>query len=645
MPNPYFTSLSYLNTDYRRSTGNINDITVAGGTAPLTVTWTGPHGFSSGPHVDTVHSLNNLPQGEYVGTVEDSEGLTSTINIPIQNKGRLYLSVNKTQTTTDCEGELSISEFMHNGFNFTYDLMDGDGNVLSTYNGTPGNEIHQFTNLCNGGYIIRAVETQQTQYNFDGSNTTTTVVPDNNTFAYSTYLVTQDIVNGTCGSDSLFISDSIFNATGSTIKSYIQVLTKNNLPIDPSSIKIKDEIVRAPKPKNGVTKEECSEASYKISISKNKTEVDRECDYTSFSLDGNGLVLFTHSNGDKDYNISSECCESISFTPELDGNNKYVCRWKAEETEPCSKFKITNKVNNDGYYVFINGDTGELTDELPSAECCTNENLVHVEDNGIFHCKPKEVVSEPSCNDYVFTGEFEDTNEPENRYAIFQYEGGTTNSVLSAECCDINGLIATTVNGGVRCIEEYEDCNTYRVDSISSKGYVVFKNNDDILVNHVNDAECCTEHGFEAELTEDGRILCHEPKPQEQLPKLELIKVIPEGDCSKMTMKVHGKPNSVVKYRILVREVGDHGYFNSLSYVGGEDITPDYPSPSEGSYCEGTLKVGSSGVADLIMETCARPPLRNASNNCTELEFAIYDYDNKTINNNNKRFSRACFNN
>lgn len=645
MPNPYFTNLSYHKTDFRRGTGNINDVTVAGGTAPLTVTWTGPHNFTSGPHVDTIHSLNNLQQGEYTGTVVDNDGLTDTIKIQIENKGRLYLSVNKVETTTDGEGELNIADFKHNGFNFTYDLLDGNGTVLDTYSGTPGTEVHQFTNLGNGGYIIRAVETQQTQYNFDGSNITTSTIVDNNTFKYSTYLVTKEIVNGTCDSDSLFISDSIFSATGSTINSYIQALTKDNLPIDPATITIKDEIVRAPKPKNGVNAEDCSEASYKITVSKKMDTLDRECDYTSFNLDGNGLVLFTHSDGKQDYNISSECCESISFTPELDGNNKYVCRWKAVDADPCTKFKITTKVNSKGYYMFINGDTGELTDALPTAECCTSENLVSVEDGGVFHCKTKEVVTEPTCGDYVFSGNFVKAIEPEDRYAIFQFEGGTTNTVLSAECCTTNGLVATTVNGGVRCIEEVEDCTTYRVHQISSDGYVTFLNNDDIIVSTVDDAECCSVRGYEAELTDDGKVKCHEAKPEEKLPRLELISRVPNGDCSTLTMNVYGKPNTTVKYRVLVESVGDHGFFNALTYADGGAITPSQPTPSVGSYCEGSIRIGGSGVAEIIMETCAKPPLRESFNDCSSLDFAIYDYDNKTISSGNNLLNQACFNN
>lgn len=425
------------------------------------------------------------------------------------------------------------------------------------------------------------------------------------------------------------------------INSYIQVLTKNNLPIDPTTITVNDEMVTPPKPINS---EESNGASYKISISRSKVEIDRPCDYTQFSLSGNGLVLFTHSDSTEDYNISSECCSALNFTPELDGNNQYVCRWKAIEIDPCSSYSLTSKINSNGYHLFINGDTGALTDTVPTSECCTAENLIFVEDNGSFHCKPKLNEETPTCSDYIFTGDTEPNIDPYEQYAIFEYNGGTTNTVLSAECCVANDLESILVNGGIRCIRKVEDCSSYIIKNVGSDGYVVFQKEDGLLTNELNDTECCTLNGYEAELQDNGKYKCTEPKPTSVLPRLELIKRTPDGDCSLMDMKVYGEPNSTVKYRVLVEEAGSHGFLNTLNYTNGTSITPSSPSATNGSYCEGSINIGSTGVAAITMNTCAKPPLRESANNCTTLQFSIYDYDFKTIKNNNKLGNTSCSN-
>jgi hypothetical protein len=220
MANPYFNSLTYLKTNFRSNTGQINDITVAGGTAPLTVNWAGPNGFTSGPYVDTTHSLSNLSAGEYIGTVTDSVGAEGTISINIEDKGRLYLSVNEDVTVNNCEGELNIVAFKHNGFDFKYELEDSSGSVISTHNGTNGSEFHQFGSVCDGGYKIVATETQQELYTFDGSNTTTSIVVDDNKFEYEVYVKSREIKNGNCEGSSVFVGDNIFDVTGSTINSY-----------------------------------------------------------------------------------------------------------------------------------------------------------------------------------------------------------------------------------------------------------------------------------------------------------------------------------------------------------------------------------------------------------------------------------------
>jgi hypothetical protein len=422
-----------------------------------------------------------------------------------------------------------------------------------------------------------------------------------------------------------------------SINSYIQVLTSNNLPVDTDFVTVNDSVIKSPKPKSEIKKEGFELGSYKISIQHKDKQPETQCDYTSFSLDGTGLVLFQHGDSSEDYYMSSECCLSLGFQPELDNNNQYVCRWKEEATDACADYTKTDNVDSNGYTMFINNETGELTNNVPTLECCTKEGMSYKEDNGKFHCLETQEAL-PTCEDYNFTGNYDVTTT--ESYAIFNYDGGTTTTVLSAECCTTNGLDHVLVNGGIKCIEQVDDCGSYMIDSIGEDGLVLFKNSDDILVNEVNKVECCEEYNYEARPNNNGTYSCYATIKETFEPELILMTRTESG----MVMNIKGEPNSVVKYRITVNEASDHGFDNTLyNNLTSSYVNPANPAAINGSYCEGSIMLNAEGIADITMDTTVRPPLRDFTNNCAILEFVVFNYDNTTIDDNNKLVNKSCF--
>jgi hypothetical protein len=645
MAYPYLSSYKYKKTNYKQDTGEITEIYVSGDTTDYTVTWTGPHGYEKTVEATAgnPHDLFYLRMGVYTATITDGNGITATHQITIEERERLYLTVSEEKPFEGCNFKLTINDFKHNDLDFKYELRDSENSILSgPHLRSPGQEFFEFTNLCESSYRILATETQVKQYVYDGTNTTEQIVAGGEYFEYETYL-SLDIIHSTeTKRNDVFIEEDYFSSIGSTTGSFIQILTKNNAPVD-DCVEVKDEIIASPKfnPKydeNGeLVDKGCKEASYRISVNKKSKEYESPCDYVSFGLDGNGLILFTHTDNSQDYNISSECCVGLGYTSELDSVGREVCRWKEVETDPCQNFRMTDSKNEEGYVLFTNLETGEITSYVPTAECCTVENLTFDERGGSFSCKERVQQPEPSCDDYLFTGNFNRAG-----HALFQYEDGVTTTVMSNECCTINDLEASTYNGKVVCVEPAPVCESYTIGKITPEKYVVFRDTNGQLIDVVDDAECCAYHGFKAEMQENGTVKCHEPFPENDLPILKLVKRNTDNECSTMTMTVEGKPNSVVKYRISTMSNSDHGFMNSLSYKDtGEQITPSQPSPMVGSYCEGTIKIGGSGIVSLEMETCARPPIRTTKN-CIDLEFSIFDYDNTNIKDTNKLMNGAC---
>lgn len=167
---PYFSFLNYKDSNYQLNDGFINNIQVAGDNIPLTITVSGPNGYTAGPFVTptTIPALTNLEPGIYTLTVTDTLLDSSDLQITIGELPQTILTsnVNEPCDCANCECVISVTNYIHNSNCFTYNLYK-DGVLIDTYSACTGSEAHDFTGLCNGQYSIEAVETDIIVYTYN----------------------------------------------------------------------------------------------------------------------------------------------------------------------------------------------------------------------------------------------------------------------------------------------------------------------------------------------------------------------------------------------------------------------------------------------------------------------------------------------
>lgn len=160
---PYFSFLEYKDSDYQQDNGFIHNIQVSGDNPPFTIMVSGPNGYTAGPFTaPTIPDLDNLEPGNYTLTITDNISVSETLDIILVEKPQVILTVsltnNNCQTSGNCDCELTISSFIHNSNCFKYEVFDNTNNLLDTYTGCTGNEIHVFTGLCLSSYVVIATE-------------------------------------------------------------------------------------------------------------------------------------------------------------------------------------------------------------------------------------------------------------------------------------------------------------------------------------------------------------------------------------------------------------------------------------------------------------------------------------------------------
>ena len=127
-------------------------VTVVSGTAPYTLTWTGPFSGST-PLAGNSFQLNNLPNGTYQFTLTDAIGCideeTITINSPVDD-----LVVNMTHDSGECGGLGSIG----------LTILGGSGTYTITWTGTVNgsttinSNTFNLSDLPSGNYNITVVD-------------------------------------------------------------------------------------------------------------------------------------------------------------------------------------------------------------------------------------------------------------------------------------------------------------------------------------------------------------------------------------------------------------------------------------------------------------------------------------------------------
>lgn len=185
--------------------------------------------------------------------------------------------------------------------------------------------------------------------------------------------------------NSIFnVDNEIFHVSGSSIPINLEVVNGDNLPLS-ECVSLESNLIKT-FPENillndcGCPINECDNASLKITIKKINPPKP-ECFVDSFSLGGDGLVLFV-INGESTQHIASECCTKLGFVSEINDKGISVCRWGVEPSI-CEGYVEFNRSNE---FVLFLDPNGLETFEVPSSECCPLDTIPDYQTNGMYKC-------------------------------------------------------------------------------------------------------------------------------------------------------------------------------------------------------------------------------------------------------------------
>ncbi|HSI78517.1 MAG TPA: PKD domain-containing protein [Lunatimonas sp.] len=132
------------NACFEDNSGSI-DVSVAGGTAPYTYSWTGPDGF-----VNTSRNLQNLYAGEYTLNVTDAVQCVTTINVSVHEPEEIL--VEETLIPITCYGE--------NNGQITLDISGGAGIYRYSWTGPNGftSTNKNIRDLYAGDYFLKITD-------------------------------------------------------------------------------------------------------------------------------------------------------------------------------------------------------------------------------------------------------------------------------------------------------------------------------------------------------------------------------------------------------------------------------------------------------------------------------------------------------
>jgi len=195
-------------------------------------------------------------------------------------------------------------------------------------------------------------------------------------------------VVGTCN-NCMILNDEKFYISGSTTPLYLEVVNEDNQSLT-NCVEVTSEVIRT-NPEMieldecGCPIDECGKASLRINIRKIRQQTT-DCGFSGFTLDSNGLILFQMYDGSTTNFISSECCSSLGYTSELQhGIN--VCRW-ADKRDLCLEYQ---EMGYNGNYMTFSGPDGEITEFVPSSECCPISTTPQLQGDGTYKCYNDEV--------------------------------------------------------------------------------------------------------------------------------------------------------------------------------------------------------------------------------------------------------------
>jgi hypothetical protein len=165
----YFSFLYYTDSNFGLNDGTITNITVSGGTGTVLVTITNSSNVVVYTGVPGLADQTNLPPDIYTLSAVDQAGeVSDDLEITIAEKPETVLTANITDACNcgACDCVVTISDYVHNSDCFIYELYDG-ANLVATHQACAGDEYYQFTGLCTGDYLVRAIELDSIRYTYN----------------------------------------------------------------------------------------------------------------------------------------------------------------------------------------------------------------------------------------------------------------------------------------------------------------------------------------------------------------------------------------------------------------------------------------------------------------------------------------------
>lgn len=193
--------------------------------------------------------------------------------------------------------------------------------------------------------------------------------------------------------------------------------------------------------------------------------------------------------------------DNITLTGDCDTSLEIIISDGVSSDVECEFTDYIQELN--GLVTFVYNDNRVSDNVHP--DCCTALGFTpEIGPKCYYVCRWKTEVDVKDCDNYQPTGTFDSNN-----YQIFNFvSGGTTTIVPSAECCYVNNLIETIVNGNIHCVEDipFSPCDNLEiVQPIPDFGIIQFFNSDtNSNVTTVINSECCTSNGFSFQEVEGG---------------------------------------------------------------------------------------------------------------------------------------------
>jgi hypothetical protein len=150
---PTTLSASATTTDETMGNDGTIDLTVTGGTAPYTFSWTDGGAFSS-----TDEDLTGLSAGTYEVTITDDNGCTTTIQVVVSSVvGITELAVGKFEVYPNPSNSIINIEVSSNGI---LEMYNANGQLISSERIVAGKVVRDVNLLATGVYTIRFVTEQ-----------------------------------------------------------------------------------------------------------------------------------------------------------------------------------------------------------------------------------------------------------------------------------------------------------------------------------------------------------------------------------------------------------------------------------------------------------------------------------------------------